>query len=251
MGGILSALYGAGVYLGFLGTFLYAIAFVGNLGPWKTIDSGPPGSSTAVALLIDAALLALFALQHSVMARPAFKRWWTRLVPKAVERSTYVLFASLVLISIFVCWQPVAAPVWNLTGGAAAAVMAVFWLGWALVLVSTFLINHFELFGLAQVHDRLRGAKPKPATFRTPLFYNWVRHPIYFGFLLAFWAAPAMSVGHLLFATATTGYILLGIFLEERDLVAQFGEQYRSYRRRVTMLIPWPPRREPPPREIL
>jgi methanethiol S-methyltransferase len=254
MGGILSALYGAGVYLVFLGTFLYAIAFVGNLGPWKTLDSGTPGSSTAVALLIDAALLALFAVQHSVMARPAFKRWWTRFVPKAVERSTYVLFASAVLIAIYVFWQPVATPVWSVTGTAATALACVFWLGWTLVLVSTFLINHFELFGLAQVYDRLRGRHPPPATFRTPLFYNWVRHPIYLGFLLAFWGAPTMTVGHLLFSVATTGYILLGISLEERDLVAQFGEQYRGYRRRVAMLIPWRGRRvaqERPAREIL
>jgi protein-S-isoprenylcysteine O-methyltransferase Ste14 len=247
MAGILAVLYGATVYLVFLGTFLYAIAFVGNLGPWKTIDAGTSGASPAVALLVDAALLALFAVQHSVMARPAFKRWWTRFVP-----STYVLSASLVLIALYAFWQPFAAPVWTLTGAAAAVVMAVFWLGWALVLVSTFLINHFELFGLAQVYERLRGARPAPATFKTPLFYNWVRHPIYLGFLLAFWATPTMTVGHLLFAAATTGYILLGIFLEERDLVAQFGEQYRNYRRRVSMLIPWPRRRqERPAREIL
>ena len=254
MGGILSVVYGGGVYLAFLGTFLYAIAFVGNLGPWKTIDSGTPGSSTLVALLIDAALLALFAVQHSVMARPAFKRWWTRFVPKAVERSTYVLFASLVLVFMYVQWQPVAIPVWTVTGAPAAALSAIFWLGWGLVLVSTFLINHFELFGLMQVYERLRGAKPRSATFRTPLFYRWVRHPIYLGFLLAFWAAPTMTVGHLLFAVATTGYILLGIFLEERDLIAQFGEQYRSYRRTVSMLMPWPGRRVPqdrPAREIL
>ncbi len=221
MGGILSALYGAGVYLVFLGTFLYAIAFVGNLGPWKTLDSGTPGSSTAVALLIDAALLALFAVQHSVMARPAFKRWWTRFVPKAVERSTYVLFASAVLIVIYLFWQPVAEPVWSLTGAAATVLTGVFWLGWAVVLVST---------------------------------YNWVRHPIYLGFLLAFWGAPTMTVGHLLFSVATTAYILLGISLEERDLVAQFGEQYRGYRRAVSMLIPWRGRRAPrerPAREIL
>jgi methanethiol S-methyltransferase len=253
MGGILSVVYGAGVYLVFLGTFLYAIAFVGNLGPWKTIDSGTPGSSTAVALLIDAALLALFAIQHSVMARPAFKRWWTRFVPKAVERSTYVLFASLVLVILYAGWRPVAIPVWSATGAGATALTAVFWLGWALVLVSTFLINHFELFGLSQVYARLRGRKPADAAFRTPLLYNWVRHPIYLGFVLAFWATPSMTVGHLVFAVATTGYILLGIFLEERDLVAQFGEQYRGYRRRVSMLIPLPRRREPqrPVREIL
>jgi methanethiol S-methyltransferase len=254
MGGIFSVVYGASVYLVFLGTFLYAIAFVGNLGSWKTIDSGTPGPSTAVALLIDAALLALFAVQHSVMARPAFKRWWTRFVPTAVERSTYVLFASAVLIAIYVFWQPVTAPVWTATGIAATALMAIFWLGWALVLVSTFLINHFELFGLTQVYDRLRGRQPARATFRTPLFYSWVRHPIYLGFLLAFWGAPMMTIGHLLFSVATTGYILLGIFLEERDLVAQFGEQYRNYRRRVSMLIPWPGRRMPaerPAREIL
>jgi methanethiol S-methyltransferase len=254
MGGILSVLYGATVYLVFLATFLYAIAFVGNLGPWKTIDTGAASSSLVVALLIDAALLGLFAVQHSVMARPAFKRWWTRFVPRAVERSTYVLFASAVLVAIYVYWQPAPTPVWSLTGAAATTLTVVFWLGWALVLVSTFLINHFELFGLVQVYDRLRGRQPAPATFKTPLFYNWVRHPIYLGFLLAFWGAPTMTVGHLLFSVATTGYILLGIFLEERDLVAQFGEQYGSYRRRVSMLIPWPGRRttqQQPAREIL
>jgi methanethiol S-methyltransferase len=239
MGGIFSVLYGGIAYLIFLGAFLYAAAFVGNLGPWNTIDSGA-ASPTPVALLIDSALLALFAIQHSVMARPAFKRAWTRIVPKAAERSTFVLLASLVLIVMFWQWRPITTPVWTVTAAPAAALRAVFWLGWGLVLLSTFLINHFELFGLSQVYARLRGHELDAPTFRTPFVYRWVRHPIYLGFLLAFWATPAMTAGHLLFSVATTGYILLGIFLEERDLVAQFGEQYRHYRSRVGMLFPLP-----------
>ncbi len=238
MAGILSILYGGVAYLIFLGTFLYAVVFVGNLAPWKTIDTGAAGAPGSAAIL-DAALLTLFAAQHSVMARPGFKRWWTRIVPKAIERSTYVLAASLVLILLFWQWQPLTAPLWTLTGLPAAALTVFFWLGWGLVLCSTFLLNHFELFGLSQVYARLRRQELASPAFRTPFLYQFVRHPIYLGFLLAFWAAASMTVGHLLFAVATTGYILLGIFLEERDLVALFGDQYRSYRRKVAMLIPF------------
>ncbi len=242
MGAFLSVLYGGFAYLVFLGTILYAIAFVGNLGPWKTIDGGGPASGALTATLINAGLLTLFAAQHSIMARPGFKQWWTRFVPQPVERSTFVLLASLVLILLFWQWRPIAAPVWEVTGGAATALTALSWLGWGLVFFSTFLINHFELFGLTQVYARLRGRPTAQPVFRTPSLYKVVRHPLYLGFLFAFWAAPTMTAGHLLFAAATTGYILLGIFFEERDLVAQFGEQYRSYRQRVSMLIPLPKR---------
>jgi protein-S-isoprenylcysteine O-methyltransferase Ste14 len=238
MGGVIAVLYGAAVYLIFLATFLYAVAFVGNLPVPKTVDSGEAGAIGA-ALVIDTLLLGLFAVQHSVMARPAFKRWWTRLVPQPVERTTYVLCASLALILLYWQWRPIPDVVWSVTHPAGAAVLqAIFWIGWAVVLVSTFLINHFELFGLRQVYLRLRGAELPPPAFKTPWLYKRVRHPIYLGFLLAFWATPTMTAGHLLFAVATTGYILIGIALEERDLIALFGEQYRRYREQVPMLIP-------------
>jgi protein-S-isoprenylcysteine O-methyltransferase Ste14 len=192
-----------------------------------------------VALLINTLLLGLFAAQHSVMARPAFKRWWTQFVPQSVERATYVLLASLVLLLLYWQWRPMPAIVWSISQPAAViALNAICWLGWATVLISTFLISHFELFGLAQVYARLRRAELPPATFKTPALYKRVRHPLYLGFLLAFWATPTMTVGHLLFAVASSGYILLGIFLEERDLIALFGEQYRRYRQEVPMLIP-------------
>ncbi len=242
MGGIASALYGVAVYGFFLGTFLYAIAFVGNLPVPKTIDSGTAGP-LGMALVVDILLLGLFAIQHSVMARPAFKRWWTGLVPAPVERTTYVLFASVALALLCWQWQPILKPVWIVTTPYGVVILqATFWLGWGLVLFSTFLINHFELFGLRQVYARMRGTSLPEATFKTPLLYKRVRHPIYLGFLLAFWSAPVMTAGHLLFAVGTTGYILIGIYLEERDLVAMFGDQYRRYREQVSMLIPLPRR---------
>ena len=188
-------------------------------------------------------LLGGFAIQHSVMARPAFKRWWTRFVPKPLERSTYVLLASAMLILLFACWRPLAAPVWHLDGTAALMLTVVQFSGWGLVLASTFMIDHFELFGLKQVLARATGRAESPPVFRTPLVYKRVRHPIYLGFLLAFWATPQMTVGHLLFAVATTGYILIGIWFEERDLVDLFGDQYRRYKAQVGMLLPLPGKR--------
>ncbi|PSJ54166.1 methanethiol S-methyltransferase [Kumtagia ephedrae] len=242
MAGVTAVLYGVAAYAIFLGSFLYAIGFVGNVVVPKSIDSGAAGSPVE-AVIVNVLLLGLFAAQHSVMARPAFKRLWTRIVPKSVERSTYVLLASLVLMLLYWQWRPIPGLVWSVEDAVWIAVInGVFWLGWAILAISTHLIDHFEMFGLAQVFAASRKKQAPAPVFKTPFFYKWVRHPIYVGFLLAFWATPSMTWGHLLFSTGSTGYILLGIFLEERDLVALFGDQYRRYRKQVGMLIPWPGR---------
>jgi len=239
MGAFLSVTYGALVYVFFLATSVYAIGFVGNVAVPKSIDTGA-GAPLTEAIAVNLALLGLFAVQHSVMARRSFKRWLTRIVSPAVERSTFVLAATAALALLLWQWRPLAEPVvWRVESAAGIAVLqAVFWLGWGVQLLSTFLIDHFELFGLRQVHARLTGREIPAPQFVTPLLYRHVRHPLYVGFLLAFWAAPVMSAGHLLFAIATTGYILIGIGFEERDLIAQFGDRYRAYRQQVGMLLP-------------
>ena len=235
---IVAFVYGIVCYGVFFATLLYAIGFLGNFGVPKSIDSGPEGS-LAAALAVDAALLAVFALQHSIMARPWFKRAWTRVVPDPVERSTYVLFSSLALLLMFWQWRPIGGVIWRIEGGIGEAlIFGLYVTGLVIVLLSTFLINHFDLFGLRQVYLYLIGRKYTHLPFGTPFFYRYVRHPLYFGWLLTFWSAPVMTIAHLFFAAMTTAYILLAIRFEEADLISQHGEKYSKYRQQVPMIIP-------------
>jgi len=240
---LFSLFYGLVCYLAFFGTFLYAIGFTGNLLVPKTIDSNPQVPLTN-AILIDASLLLLFALQHSIMARSAFKKWWTKIIPVQLERSTYVVLASVCLMLMMWQWQPVGGIVWSVENETVKNLLLVtYFTGWLIVLASTFLINHFDLFGLRQVWLYFIGKPYQQLPFRTPLFYRFVRHPLYLGFVIAFWSTPVMTVAHLLFAVLTTGYILTAIQLEEKELLHVFGDRYRSYRKWVPMIIPFSKRK--------
>jgi protein-S-isoprenylcysteine O-methyltransferase Ste14 len=239
-------LYGVLSYLVFLGVFLYGIGFIGGFVTPTTLD-GEPQRPLIEALAINLGLLAAFAIQHSGMARPAFKRWWTKMVPEAAERATYVLVSSLALVALYVFWEPIGGVIWQTPAGAATtAVIALYLFGWALLLYTTFLIDHFDLFGLKQVWRALTGKPYIPPQFRTPALYKVVRHPLYIGWLIIFWSAPTMTIAHLVFAVMTTAYILIAIQLEERDLITAHSE-YREYRRSTPMLLPrlWPRRRSP------
>lgn len=239
MGRSITFIYGLAVYAIFLLTFLYSIGFVGNLLVPKSIDSGVQGS-VAASVLVNLALLSAFALQHSIMARPAFKRIWTKVIPKAAERSTYILMTCLALIAIFVFWQPLATSIWDFSNTATGTTLtALFWVGWLIVLTSTFMIDHFDLLGLRQIYANLKNRSAAQSGFIKVGLYRLVRHPIMTGFLIAFWAAPTMSVGHLLFALVTTGYIVIAVLhLEEKDLVAYLGDEYLAYQREVPAFIP-------------
>lgn len=243
MGRVATLGYGVVVYAFFFATFLYLIGFVGDASflPHTVNRGAVLTESTMMALVINLALLALFGVQHSVMARPAFKARWTRIIPHAIERSTYVLITSLILILMFWLWQPLVQTIWSVEATAGVFVLwALFFLGWGLVLLSTFAINHFDLFGLRQVWFHFRKETQPPIPFKTSGLYRLVRHPIYVGFILAFWSTPVMTLGHLVFALGMTVYAVVGVIHEERDLTAHFGDAYRDYRRRVPMLVPLP-----------
>jgi methanethiol S-methyltransferase len=235
---LLTLCYGGIAYLIFFGTFLYAIGFVSRFIVPKTVDSGA-ASSPMTALLVNLVLMSIFAVQHSGMARQGFKKLFARFASPAIERSTYVLLASLSLILLFWQWRPMPMMVWNIEDPVLAGIAtASGFVGWLIVLYSTFLISHFELFGLTQVVSHFAGRVAQPIKFKTPGLYRLIRHPIYLGFIIAFWCTPTMTLGHLLFAAVTTAYIFVGIYLEERDLVSMFGDQYRRYRDKVAMLVP-------------
>jgi methanethiol S-methyltransferase len=241
MGRILAVAYGTVSYIIFFVTFLYAIGFVGNLVVPKSIDSGEPAGSLLSALLINVVLMSVFALQHSIMARPEFKAWWTTIVPKPVERSTYVLLSSLALLLLFWQWRPMTGVVWSVENAVGKYLLyALFFLGFAIVLTSTYLINHFDLFGLRQVYLYGRGREYTQLNFGTPFLYKIVRHPLMLGFIVAFWSTPVMTYGHMLFAAVTTVYMLVAIQLEERDLINAHGDSYENYRRQVPMIVPLP-----------
>jgi methanethiol S-methyltransferase len=243
MGRIAILFYGIVAYVLAMASLAYAIGFIANLWVPKSIDSGPL-VPLGEALTVNVLLLALFAVQHSGMARKGFKKSWTAIVPEPIERSTFVLVSGIVLWLLYWQWRPITDEIWRIDNAIGSRLLyAIYFIGWGIVLLSTFLINHADLFGLRQVTDHWLAKEAKAPEFRTPILYKFVRHPLYFGLLLAFWATPVMTTGHLLFAVATTGYILIGIFLEERDLVATFGDTYRSYRERVPMLLPWRPRK--------
>src|SRR6476620_1016907 len=239
MGKLVAFLYGIVAYLVFAVVIVYSLGFVSGLVVPKTIDSGSAGPLVE-SIVIYRVLMTIFALQHSVMARPQFKKWWTTIVPKSVERSTYVLLASLALALVFWQWRPIPGVVWEVKEPTIAAFLLYLGLfGWVLVFISTFMINHFELFGLHQVANNLAGKPMPPMKFMTPMLYNVVRHPIYLGFIIFAWATPVMTGGHLLFAAVVTAYIFVGIALEEHDLIALFGDEYRRYRQRVAMIVPF------------
>jgi len=241
---VLIFVYGLVSYVLFLGVFLYAIGFVGGIAVPKGIDDGEVGSATT-AFLIDATLLAVFAIQHSVMARPAFKERWTRIIPEAAERSTFVMVTNVLFLVLFWQWRPLPEVVWSVDGPLATVLWALFWAGWLTVLLSTFMINHFDLFGLRQVTASLQGKEYTPPHYVERYLYRYVRHPLMLGFLVAFWAAPEMSQGRLLFAAMTTAYVFVAIQIEERDLVRAHGEEYRAYQSRVSMLLPLGKRKRP------